>query len=174
MGPPGARWAGILCPNTWRGNVSIRRLVDAQLRCFAQGGLIFMLSRGRTLILSEGAARYKVCECGNRFPVEFNSRGQMTSRKLCDLCREKRQKRNADELPNTQGVPRCCDCFGLVGLEWGTITHLDHNGRCPSCAKWYQKRVAREAAEKNGVRFVGGMRFEPARYPTVDYLRRLR
>jgi hypothetical protein len=133
-----------------------------------------MLSRGRTPILNLEGQRFKICECTARFPVEFNSRGQMTSRKLCDACREKRARRHADELPNTQGVPRCQDCSALVGLEWGTVTHLDENGRCQSCAEWYSKRMVRESRERMGYRFVGGMVFRgPVRYPRGDSRRYL-
>ena len=97
------------------------------------------------------------CACGNTFPVEYNSRGQITSRKLCDRCREKRNTRTTRALPSTRGVPRCIDCTALVGPQWGTVTHLDPNGRCPSCSNWYQKRTYIAERERMGYRFVGGM-----------------
>jgi hypothetical protein len=101
----------------------------------------------------------KTCACGNTFPVEYNSRGQITSRKLCDRCREKRNTRTTRALPSTRGVPRCIDCTALVGPQWGTVTHLDPDGRCPSCSNWYQKRTYIAERERMGYRFVGGMFF---------------
>ncbi|WP_410961421.1 hypothetical protein, partial [Salmonella sp. SAL4457] len=62
-----------------------------------------MLSRGRTPIVVEGDRRMKVCGCKALFPVEYNNRGQMTSRALCDTCREKRARRHADDLPDIEG-----------------------------------------------------------------------
>lgn len=121
------------------------------------------LTRGRRPIILIEGQRKKVCECNNCFPVEYNSRGQMTSRQLCDPCREKRTRRRADDLPNTEGVPRCFDCSALVGLEWGTVTHLDHDSRCPSCAEWYLKRLDREHKERQGIFIRGGIQFKAAR-----------
>src|SRR5437660_10142610 len=92
--------------------------------------LIGMLSRGKTPILEVDGQRMKVCECKAHFPVEYNTRGQMTSRALCDRCRERRARRHADDLPDIEGVPRCVECTALVGLEWGTVTYLDADGRC--------------------------------------------
>src|SRR5439155_18346890 len=92
----------------------------------------------------------KICACGNTFPVEYNSRGQITSRKLCDRCREKRNTRTTRALPSTRGVPRCIDCTALVGPQWGTVTHLDPEGRCPSCSNWYQKRTYIAERERMG------------------------
>src|SRR5262245_45091619 len=64
-------------------------------------GLTGMLSRGKTPILEVDGQRVKVCACKALFPVEYNSRGQMTSRALCDKCREKRARRHSDDLPDT-------------------------------------------------------------------------
>ena len=101
----------------------------------------------------------KICACGNTFPVEYNSRGQITSRKLCDKCREKRNTRTTRTLPSTRGVPRCVDCTALVGPQWGTVTDLDPEGRCPSCSTWNKKRSYIAERERMGYRFVGGMFF---------------
>lgn len=117
------------------------------------------LSRGKIQVVDG----LKTCECGTKFPVEFNSRKQMTSRKLCDKCRIKRQYRRAADLPDIAGVPRCAECLGLVGLKWGTITHLNAAGLCTSCAKWAAKRRQREAAEARGAVRLGGLWFGPAR-----------
>lgn len=117
-----------------------------------------MLTRGKTQVHRDpGGARHKVCECGAKFPVEFNTRGQMTSRALCDDCRLKRTRRAAGNLPNTAGVPRCEDCSALLGLSWGTVTHLDEDGRCPACAAWHLKTLEREQKERNGYTNRGGL-----------------
>ena len=114
----------------------------------------------------------KVCACGNTFPVEYNSRGQITSRKLCDRCREKRNTRTTRALPSTRGVPRCIDCTALVGPQWGTVTHLDEDGRCPSCSNWYKKRLYIAERERMGYRFVGGMFFlRPLPRPRIRHKR---
>lgn len=106
------------------------------------------------------AGRVKVCkDCPNRFPVEFNSRGQMTSRQLCDACRELRTHRQGIDLPGMEGVPRCVDCSGLVGLKWGVITHLEADGRCPDCAEWHQRSQERKAYVGLGYHRLGGMWF---------------
>jgi hypothetical protein len=131
-----------------------------------------MLSRGRTAVLEVGGGRVKVCECGAHFAVEHNSRGQMTSRKLCDGCRERRASRHADDLPDTKGLPRCADCTALVGLRWGTVTHLDEHGRCQGCASWHAKRVVRDANERRGYRYAGGLVLRgPAPYSRTEPLR---
>jgi hypothetical protein len=118
-----------------------------------------MPSRGKTPIVIQGDRRMKVCACKALFPVEYNNRGQMTSRALCDKCREKRLRRRADDLPDTEGVPRCVECTALVGLQWGTVTHLDAGGRCQSCAAWHAKRVLREVREGMGYRLAAGILF---------------
>jgi len=97
------------------------------------------MSSGPSIVMV-GNERVKVCRCGATFPIEFNSRGQMTSRKLCDRCRNKRH----EGLPDTTGIPRCVDCTALVGREWGTVTHLDANGRCPACAAWHKRKLIRK------------------------------
>jgi hypothetical protein len=116
-----------------------------------------MLSRGRTALIVEDGRRVKVCACGARFPAEYNTRGQMTSRKLCDACRERRERRHPEDPSDLEGVSRCGECSALVGLRWGTVTHLDEEGRCPSCATWHAKRLVRDANERRGYRYVGGL-----------------
>lgn len=115
--------------------------------------------RANTATVADGV---KTCACGATFPVEFNSRGQMTSRKLCDGCREKRQQRWKNvrrRMP--KGAPRCVDCTAVAGVEWGTTLSLDENGRCPSCAKWRQRVLAEKTARRRGHRFRGGLWFAP-------------
>jgi hypothetical protein len=118
-----------------------------------------MLTRGKVPIIRDetGARMFKVCGCGARFPVEINRRGQMTSRMLCDNCRLRRLRRKCEELPNTEGLPRCEDCGALEGIEWGSATFLDGNGRCPACAEWHLKAMEREARDRAGYVFRGGI-----------------
>lgn len=119
-----------------------------------------MLTRGQVKRVEVDGRTYKVCECSNLFPVERNTRNQETSRKLCDRCREIRERRVAAELPDYQGRRQCADCLGYVGLDVGSITALDVNGRCHDCAKWHAKKTGRRALEATGVEFRGGLRFE--------------
>jgi hypothetical protein len=86
---------------------------------------------------------FKRCECQALFAVEFSRCGQLTSRRLCDDCRDDRAKRKSDVLRHVPAnAPRCLDCEALVGLQYGSsITHLDDKGRCTDCAAWEKKRV---------------------------------
>jgi hypothetical protein len=129
-----------------------------------------MFRRGPTSILVIGGEPVKLCACGDPFAAEYDARGQMTSRKLCDTCRERRVSRHADDLTDTAGVPRCADCTALVGLRWGTVTHLDEHGRCLACASWHAKSVARDAKERRDFRYSGGFVLrDPTRYARADH-----
>lgn len=119
-----------------------------------------VLSRGRRTVHGEGADAYKVCSCGRRFPVERDARGQITSRVLCQACRELRQRsgwRRAGDLAHLPvDVPRCADCQAIVGLRYGSsVTHVNAAGLCPACARWAAKRGAARPAS-------GGRRRPPA------------
>lgn len=127
-----------------------------------------MLSRGKTPIFERPDGKWKRCACGNEFPCEYNGRGQMTSRALCTPCREQRARRKADDDPEVPAdALRCTDCSALVGLHFGSsVTHLDSDNRCLSCAEWYRKRQTREGWERRGYRLVGGILFRgPAGTP---------
>lgn len=92
----------------------------------------------------------KTCPCGAVFAVEFDSRGQMTQRVYCDACRtvRRRGQRRHDRPPEfPPETPRCQECEALVGLQYGTVTHLDSAGRCPACARWEIKRQLRANKE---------------------------
>ena len=74
-----------------------------------------MLSRGKTLILIEGERRMKVCECKSLFPVEYNTRGQMTSRALCDS-----RWRRPPSRPNAKApaaAARNAMASGVMGMD---------------------------------------------------------
>lgn len=101
--------------------------------------------------------RMKICsDCETPFPIELNRLGQMTSRKLCDDCRSAHASKRSGDLPVPPGVQRCVGCTALVGAEWGTVTHLDENGRCYSCAAWELRRLEREEKLRAGLVNRGG------------------
>ena len=112
----------------------------------------------------------KYCRsCGAAFPVEFNTRGQMTTRALCDACRIARRRRENSDLPGLEAAPRCRSCHCLIGLDRGSSqTHLDAAGRCPACARWEDGRLPeRERALIAGLRaqiaaLEGRLRDQPA------------
>lgn len=88
----------------------------------------------------------KVCIRDKRqFPVEYNTRGQITSRYLCDECRDKASSLGTrpEAAPDH---PRCVTCSALVGLAFGTNTGLDANGECPGCARWRERMALRVVA----------------------------
>lgn len=128
------------------------------------------LTRGRTLVYERDDRLWKRCECGAEFEAQFNSRGQMTSRKLCTPCRELRLTRKAADLPNIPAdARRCVDCEAICGLQYGSsVTHLDDNGRCSDCARWEAKTYARELREKEGLVMRGGVWVNPASDPTSE------
>ena len=137
FGAPQRRWT-VFRPELDQRRLSLTLLHPAPGRSTITEEALAM-SSGPSIVVV-GGERVKVCRCGNRFPIEFNSRGQMTSRKLCDRCRSKRH----EGLPDTSGIPRCVECTALVGREWGSVTHLDENGRCPACAAWHKRKLARK------------------------------
>jgi hypothetical protein len=95
----------------------------------------------------------KRCACGQTFPVEYQARGQMTSRALCDDCRVRGSRLTSADLCPPPGTPRCRDC-GAVGEYAGG---LDSDGLCPACAAWREKAAARAARLAAGQRLVGGI-----------------
>ncbi len=111
----------------------------------------------RPAIVEVQGVKSKVCSCGECFPLEYHPRGGETTRKLCDDCRIENAKRENAELPGTEGVLRCGDCTGLLGPEWGTITHLDQAGLCPDCASWSSKRVVWKERDRMGLEIRGGL-----------------
>lgn len=113
------------------------------------------------------ATRTKQCLCGNVFPVELNRRGQVTSRKLCDDCRERRSR---DELNIPPNAPRCNSCGALVGRQFGEVLNLV-DGLCQSCLKWRKRREEREELKRRGWEFRGGLAFPP-REPLGRQLRK--
>lgn len=94
-------------------------------------------------ILKIDGGEFKRCECGALFEVEFNSRGQRTTRKLCDACRRFRMLRKGDEFGFPEGVARCEGCSAGVGIEWGSVLSLDESGYCRDCAEWRRKAEER-------------------------------
>lgn len=115
------------------------------------------------------ASGVKVCACGNRFPVEFNARGQMTSRKLCDSCRRKRVGYHGNALiraaaPLYAVTPQCVDCTAYAGPGF-LAKSLDASGRCPNCARVAaakeEKRLRRRAGQwRQGGLWFGRSPFE--------------
>lgn len=99
----------------------------------------------RPRVRTDGDTKY-CADCKAPFPVEYNARGQMTSRILCDACRLLRATRSraGADLPGIpEDTPRCVSCACLIGLDMGSSqTHLDSAGRCPSCARWDRRRGA--------------------------------
>lgn len=85
----------------------------------------------------------KRCPCGATFPAERNSRGQITSRKFCDACRQLRAEDRCPPPPAPPDALRCVTCECLIGLQWGGQTHADDNGNCPACARWLTQVTAR-------------------------------
>jgi hypothetical protein len=99
-----------------------------------------------------------VCACGEPIPTAFAGDGQATGSKLCDACRERRVRRHPDYLlEESRDLPRCLDCTAVVGLRWGTATHLDADGRCPSCVGRHAEPLAGASREQRGRRFAVGM-----------------
>jgi len=113
---------------------------------------------GQSAPLRQSPDRLKKCPCGERFPVEYNSRGQMTSRKWCDTCRlnSGRDRWQRKGLATTAGLPRCADCGAIADLRYASIAGLDTNGHCPSCARAFarlaeiQRRAARGEVRRGG------------------------
>lgn len=121
----------------------------------------FEFSRGKVKIVRRDDGSWvKLCaDCRSPFPLEWNSRGQRTSRKLCDKCRIQHacRKTLAGDLPLPPGTPRCAECTAVVGIHLGGVSHLDAAGNCPECARWLRKDGERRARIAAGYRLKGGM-----------------
>lgn len=90
--------------------------------------------------------RWQICTgCATEFPVLVDRHGTLKPHPFCEACRKagKRQwyERQRD-VSVPRGTPRCIDCTAAAGPGY-LATHLDENGRCPNCAEWRAKRLAK-------------------------------
>lgn len=104
----------------------------------------------------------KTCGCGATFTASYEIASTLLTRTLCDDCRKKhiRYRETAANIP--ANTPRCKNCDALVGAQYGSVTHLDKDGRCPSCAYFERRKSEKEQRERAGLTMRGGLWVAPA------------